>query len=69
MPAALAAGSAEAGAAFSDGAVYLEREMWRVIEVQLLGDSGGAMMALGEQELLDAAASTKLVEEIMRRPD
>ena len=48
--AALAAGSAEAGAAFGDGAVYAEREIRpaRHIEVQLLGDSGGAIVALGE---------------------
>jgi biotin carboxylase len=41
LPAALAAGSAEALAAFGDGAVYLEREVRpaRHIEVQLLGDA------------------------------
>ena len=41
LPAALAAGSAEALAAFGDGSVYLERVIRpaRHIEVQLLGDA------------------------------
>ena len=41
LPAALAAGAAEARRAFGDGAVYLEREIRpaRHVEVQLLGDA------------------------------
>ena len=52
LPAALAAGSAEALAAFGDGAVYLEREVRpaRHVEVQLLGDAMGAIVAVGERD-------------------
>ena len=49
LPAALIASSREAAAAFGDGSVYLEREIMpaRHIEVQLLGDSTGHVIALG----------------------
>ena len=65
LPAALAAGAAEAQSAFGDGAVYLEREIHpaRHIEVQLLGDIQGTIVAIGERDCSLQRRHQKLVEE------
>ncbi|HEX5590758.1 MAG TPA: biotin carboxylase N-terminal domain-containing protein [Candidatus Limnocylindrales bacterium] len=65
LPAALVSGSREAASAFGDGSVYLEREIIpaRHIEVQLLGDAGGRVVALGERDCSLQRRHQKLVEE------
>jgi len=65
LPAVLVEGSREAASAFGDGRVYLEREILpaRHIEVQLLGDSSGRVIALGERDCSIQRRHQKLVEE------
>jgi len=65
LAAALVAGSHEAASAFGDGSVYLEREISpaRHIEVQLLGDATGRVVALGERDCSLQRRHQKLVEE------
>jgi len=65
LPVALQEGSREASGAFGDGRVYLEREIVpaRHIEVQLLGDAAGRVIALGERDCSIQRRHQKLVEE------
>ncbi|HSK53193.1 MAG TPA: biotin carboxylase N-terminal domain-containing protein [Clostridia bacterium] len=65
LPVALGLGSTEAASAFGDGSVYLEREIRpaRHIEVQLLGDTQGQVVAVGERDCSIQRRHQKLVEE------
>ena len=59
------AATAEAGSAFGDGAVYMEKLLEKVkhIEVQLLCDMDGSVVTLGERECSMQRRNQKLIEE------
>jgi acetyl-CoA carboxylase, biotin carboxylase subunit len=65
LPAAMGMAAAEAGAAFGDTRVYLERFVahGRHVEVQILGDGKGRVVHLGERDCSIQRRYQKLIEE------
>src|SRR5206468_10268049 len=65
LEAAYAAASAEAEAAFGEGALYLEKVLVpaRHVEIQVLCDADGGVLTLGERECSIQRRHQKLIEE------
>ena len=65
LESALEAASHEAAAAFGDGRIFIEKYLARPrhIEVQILGDEAGGVVALGERECSIQRRHQKIVEE------
>ena len=65
LDAALRSASAEAGSAFGDGRLLLERALLgaRHVEIQVFGDEHGAIVHLGERDCSIQRRHQKLIEE------
>jgi len=65
LEAALEAASREAAAAFGDGRIFIEKYLARPrhVEIQILGDAHGGVIALGERDCSIQRRHQKIIEE------